>query len=74
VVPGGEYASCTCETAVICDMDRSWSASGWKKYFTTAVPLTDCDSVCSTSLTVVCATRSENNTMRLAISSGRMPL
>jgi hypothetical protein len=50
------------------------SAFGWKKYLTTAVPLTDCDSVCSTSFTTVCAVRSENSTMRSAISSGRSPV
>ena len=73
VVPGGENASWDWETAVIWAMDRACSTLGWKKYLTTAVPLTDSDSVCSTSLTVVCAMRSENSTMRFAISSGRMP-
>jgi len=46
---------------------------GWKKYFTTAMPLSDCDSVCSTSFTTVCAVRSENRMMRLDISSGGRP-
>ena len=59
---------------MICAIDRSLLAFGWKKYLTTASLLTDCDSVCSTSLTTVCAERSENRTMRFAISSGRRPV
>jgi hypothetical protein len=74
VVPGGELYSCVCETAVICAKDSDELTSGWKKYLTTAVPFTDCDSVCSTSLTVVCAVRSYNSTMRLATSSGSSPV
>src|SRR5579862_9423720 len=50
-VPGGEFSSWVCETAVICAKDSAVSTLGWKKYLTTAVLLTDCDSVCSTSLT-----------------------
>src|SRR5450432_4111625 len=71
VVPGGENAICDCETAVICAIDRSLSTPGWKKYFTIEVPTTDWDSVCSTSLTTVCAVRSESRIIRFAISSGR---
>ena len=74
VVPGGAVCSCVCETAMICAIDRSWLAFGWKKYFTTASLFTDCDSVCSTSFTTVCAVRSENRTMRSAISSGSRPV
>src|ERR1700761_1426449 len=74
VVPGGEDCSWVCETAVICANERSALTLGWKKYLTTAVPFTDWDSVCSTSLTVVCAVRSEKSTMRSAISSGKRPV
>ena len=75
VVPGGEYDSCTWDTAVIYGrQDKYCSTSCWKKYLPTAVQLTYCVSVCSTSFTVVCAMRSENSTMRFAISSGSSPL
>src|ERR1700677_979624 len=60
VVPGGADCSCVWDTAMIWANDRSWLAFGWKKYLTTASLLTDCDSVCSTSLTTVWAVRSEN--------------
>ena len=52
-MPGGEKTNCVWDTAAICARERAVSTSGWKKYFTTATLLTDCDSVCSTSLTVV---------------------
>jgi hypothetical protein len=74
VVPGGDWRSCVCDTPVICANDSSSLAPGWKKYFTTAMLLSDCDSVCSTSLTVVCAVRSLKRMMRVAISSGCRPV
>src|SRR5437879_12292977 len=74
VVPGGAKRSMVCDTPVICAYDSSSLTLGWKKYFTTEVPLTDCDSVCSTSLTVVCAVRSPLRMRRVAISSGDSPV
>src|SRR5690348_16340661 len=74
LVPGGANRNCVCDTPVICAYDSSSLTVGWKKYLTTAMPLSDCDSVCSTSLTVVCATRSENSTIRMDISSGDRPV
>ncbi len=74
VVPGGACRSPVCDTPVICANESSSLTFGWKKYFTTEVPLKDCDSVCSTSLTVVCAVRSLASTSRVAISSGDSPV
>ncbi len=74
VVPGGAGRSSVCDTPVICAKDSSSLTFGWKKYFTTEVPLRFCDSVCSTSLTVVCAVRSLCSTRRVAISSGDRPV
>src|SRR6266404_1082389 len=74
VVPGGAERRLVCEIPVTCANDSSSLTLGWKKYFTTEVPLRDCDSVCSTSLTVVCALRSVPRIMRVAISSGDRPV
>ena len=74
MVPGGAKRSIVCDTPVICAYESSSLTLGWKKYFTTEVPLTDCDSVCSTSLTVVCAVRSPLRMRRVAISSGDSPV
>src|ERR1700739_1599857 len=74
VVPGGANRRMVCDTPVICAYESSSLTLGWKKYFTTEVPVTDCDSVCSTSLTVVCALRSLPRMMRVAISSGDRPV
>ena len=53
VVPGGSWRSSVCETAVTWATARSIRAPGWKKTLTTATPRSDCDSMCSMSLTVV---------------------
>src|SRR5271170_3619818 len=74
VVPGGACLSPVWETPVIWANDSSSLTFGWKKYLTIEVPLKDCDSVCSTSLTVVCAVRSLASTKRVAISSGDRPV
>ncbi len=74
VVPGGAARSKACDTAVICATASSGFTPCWKKYFTTDMPPSDCDSVCSMPVTVVCAVRSASETMRLAISSGGRPL
>src|ERR1700747_2043879 len=74
VVPGGAERNNVCETPVICANDSSSLAFGWKKYLTTDVPVRFCDSVCSTSLTMVCALRSVPSTRRVAISSGDRPV
>ena len=60
VVPWGNCRSCVCETAVICAMARSMLALGWKKTLTTAMPFSDCDSMCSMLSTVVVSVRSVN--------------
>src|SRR4051812_28027135 len=72
-VPGGTWRKVVCEMPVICAYDSTSSAPGWKKYFTTEMPLSDWDSVCSMSLTVVWAVRSVDRTMRLAMSRGCRP-
>ena len=74
MVPGGAKRSIVCDTPVICAKDSSSLTFGWKKYFTTEVPLRFWDSVCSTSLTMVCAVRSLCSTRRVAISSGERPV
>src|ERR1700716_3461367 len=74
VAPGGRLRKAVCDTPVIWEYDRTGSALGWKKYLTTEMPLSDCDSVCSMSLTVVCAVRSVKSTMWLAISRGCSPV
>ena len=52
-------------------------AVGWKKILTTAMPLSDCDSMCSTSLTSVVTKRSEFEVMRcfhlLRLEAGVVP-
>ena len=74
VVPGGAERSWVWEMPVICAYASSSFTFGWKKYLTTEVPVRDCDSVCSTSLTVVCALRSVPRMIRVAISSGARPV
>src|SRR6266567_8728845 len=74
VVPGGRPRTMTCMLAVTCE-SAVWMFAPWrKKILTTPTPFTDCDSMCSISLTVIVVTRSELLTMRSAISLGAKPL
>src|SRR2546430_16787645 len=74
VVPGGAERNWVCDTPAICAHDSSSLTFGWKKYFTTEEPLRFWDSVCSASLTMVCAVRSLCSTRRVAIASGVRPV
>ena len=58
VVPGGSCRSCVCAIAATCAIAVSMFALGWKKTLMTAMPRSDCDSMCSMSLTVVVRPRS----------------
>src|SRR6478736_925701 len=73
-VPGGICRRLKFETAVIWAIACSVVAPGCRNTFTTAIPRSDCDSMCSMSLTVVVRPRSKFETMRFEISSADMPL
>ena len=55
------------------DRQLDLARPGWKKTLTTEMPRSDCDSMCSMSLTVVVSDRSKLETMRSAISSADRP-
>ncbi len=74
VMPGGSWRSCACETDTICASAVWMLAVGWKKTLMMETPLSDCDSMCSMSLTVVVRLRSVTETMRSAISLAGRPL
>ena len=74
VVPSGSWRSCVCAMAVTCATALAMLTLGWKKILTTAMPFSDCDSMCSMLLTVVVSDRSESTTIRLAICSGERPV
>ena len=57
-VPGGMPRSTACEMAVTWPSASSMLTPGWKKTLTTAIPRSDCDSMCSMSLTFVVSERS----------------
>ena len=59
---------------VICEIADGKFTLGWKYTFTTARPAMDCDSICSTSLTVVVSAFSYGLTMRSRMSLGAMPV
>ena len=73
VVPGGRPRTVVCTIAV------TWASAVWmlacgrKKILMTPTPATDCDSMCSMSLTVMVMPRSELVTMRSAMSEGANP-
>ena len=73
VVPVGSWRNIVCTMAVTCDCAVCMLAEGWKKTLITPTPLSDCDSMCSISFTVVVMARSEMVTMRLLISLGDRP-
>ncbi len=58
VAPAGSCFRMVCEIDVTCACAALMSTVGWKKILTTPMPGNDCDSMCSTSLTVVESTRS----------------
>jgi hypothetical protein len=53
---------------------RADIGAGLEKILTTATPFSDCDSMCSMSLTVVVSERSWMEMMRFAMSSGERPV
>jgi len=63
-----------CDCAAICDTALSTEASGWKNTFTTVMPASDCDSMCSMPVRVVVSDRSNWVANRRSISSGGRPL
>ena len=72
-VPGGKPRKVVCTIAVVCASAVWMFAVGWKKTLITPMPFSDCDSMCSMSLTAMVSPRSELVTMRSAISSGASP-
>ena len=73
VVPGGRPRTVVCTIAVTWESAIWMLAWGRKKILITPTPFTDCDSMCSISLTVIVMPRSELVTMRSAISLGAKP-
>ena len=74
VVPGGRPRSTVWHAPVTCVIAMEMLTPGRKKILMTATPVSDCDSMCSISLTTIVDMRSELLTMRSAISLGDMPL
>ena len=74
VMPGGRPRTVAWQIAVICAMAMSIFTFGWKNTLITPIPLSDWDSMCSMSLTVVVIPRSLMVTMRDAICSADMPV
>ncbi len=58
VEPGGRLRNCTWQIAVTWATALPMFTCGWKKILMTPMPLSDCDSMCSMSLTVVVMPRS----------------
>src|SRR5437660_12721568 len=74
VVPVGNTRRIVWLIAVTCATAASIRTPGWKKTLITEIPDTDCDSMCSMSLTVVVMARSLMVVKRFSISSGLVPL
>src|SRR5947209_12448680 len=74
VVPVGSTRRIVWLIAVTCATAASIRTPGWKKTLMTEIPETDCDSICSMSLTVVVMARSLIVVKRFSISSGLVPL
>src|SRR5580658_11315502 len=74
VMPGGRLLMLAWQMALICAMAMSIFTFGWKNTLMTPMPLSDWDSMCSMSLTVVVSPRSLLMTMREAISWADMPV
>jgi len=71
---GGMMRRTVCDVAVICATPASTRAFGWKNTLITDTPGSDCDSMCSISLTVVVKARSAIVEIRFSISSGEIPV
>ena len=74
IEPGGRERNCTWQMAVTWATATPMLTVGWKKILMIAMPLSDCDSMCSMSLTVVVMPRSLLETMRVAIWSAERPV
>ena len=72
-MPGGMIRRTVWLIALTCATPASTFAPGWKNTLMTLTPLSDCDSMCSMSLTVVVIARSDTVTIRFSISSGETP-
>src|SRR5579864_2103538 len=72
-IPAGSECSTDCELAANCATAASILAFGWKNILITAMPGSDCDSMCSMSLTEVVKARSQRIVRTWAISSGEIP-
>ena len=74
VMPGGSWRNWACSIATTCAIAVWMLAVGWKKILMIAMPLSDCDSMCSMSLTVVVRLRSFWAEIRKPISWGDKPV
>ena len=74
VMPGGSWRTCVCSAATTCAIAVWMLAFGWKKILMIVMPASDCDSMCSMSLTVVVRPRSFCAAMRWPISCAGSPL
>ena len=57
-MPGGRSLRTVCEAAVICASAALMLTFGWKIHLDDAVAGSDCDSICSMSLTCALSVRS----------------
>jgi len=74
VIPGGSWRSCVCSIATTWASAVWMFAVDWKKTLMMVMPLSDVDSMCSMSLTVVVRLRSFWAAIRWPIScAGRPP-
>src|ERR1039458_7518682 len=73
VMPVGRECSTACEAAASCATAASTLALGWKNILMMDKPGSDCDSMCSMSLTEAVKDRSQRMVTTSAISSGEMP-
>jgi hypothetical protein len=74
VTPGGNWRSIVCSIAVTCAIAVWMFAFGWKKTLISEIPASDCDSMCSMSLTVVVRLRSFCAVIREPISGAESPV
>ena len=74
VMPGGSCRTCACIEATTWASAVSMLAVGWKNTLRIDTPASDCDSMCSMSLTVVVRLRSVWPAMRWPISWAGRPL
>lgn len=74
VAPCGIWRTIACADETVCAMAVCTFAPGCRNTFTTAMPGSDVDSMCSMLLTVVVRIRSCTAVMRLVISEAEKPL